>query len=86
MTDWHPPTIADIAMVPEELRRLRVTVSGPGVDLRFSCSDSLLVDHESAFRITADGADTGRHLFMRRVDARLHSELPGTSERRFYAE
>lgn len=86
LTDWHPPTTADIAMVPEGTRRLRVTVSGPGVDLRFSCSDSLLVDHASAFRITPDGADSGRHLFMRRIDARLHSELPATYERRFYAK
>lgn len=86
LTDWRPPATVDIALVPKELRRLRVSVSGPGVDLRFSCSDSLLVGHVSAFKIAPDGADNGRHLFARRIDARLYSELPATHERRFYAE
>lgn len=86
LADWSPPATADIALVPEELRRLRVGVSGLGVDLRFSCSDSLLVGHVSAFKIAPDGTDSGRHLFARRIDARLHSELPATYERTFYAE
>ncbi|MBT2418182.1 hypothetical protein J7F01_04790 [Streptomyces sp. ISL-22] len=86
LTDWRPPATADIVLVPEESRRLRATASGPGVDLGFSCSGSLHVDHLSAFRITPDGADSGRHLFMQRIDARLCSELPVTYERRFYAE
>lgn len=84
LSDWHPPATADIALEPEALRRLRVTVSGPGVDLQFSCSDSLLVDHMSAFKITQDGLDSGRHLFMRRLDARLYTELPATDDQRFY--
>ncbi|MDQ8706300.1 Imm50 family immunity protein [Streptomyces sp. LHD-70] len=86
LRSWDPPTVADIAVRAEGHRRLRVAVTGAGVDLEFSCSDALLVRHLSVFRATADGEDRGRHAFLQPIDRRLYSELPPTWERRFYGE
>ncbi|MGH7964376.1 MAG: Imm50 family immunity protein, partial [Candidatus Binatia bacterium] len=85
LSKWDPPAIVSISITPQAERRIRVEVSGACAHLEFSSSDSLRVDHVSAFRIAPDGMDSGRHLFVRNLDARLHSSVPPTHARTFYA-
>ncbi|MFI5685744.1 Imm50 family immunity protein [Streptomyces sp. NPDC051636] len=85
LTLWDPPAVADIEAVSlGSDRRMRVTASGSGLALRFDCADSVRVGHVSAFRKGANGSDSGRHLFLSKVDARRHTVLPGAEEKTFY--
>lgn len=64
---------------------MRVRVTGAGVGLGFTSSDSVLVGHVSAFRASVDGGDDGdRHLFSRRIDAMRFQTIPATEERAFH--
>ncbi|MFI6489342.1 Imm50 family immunity protein [Streptomyces sp. NPDC050564] len=86
LTDWAPPAVGDINLAPwGRERRMRVTVSGSGVALGFHCNESVTVGHVSAFKVKADGSDSGRHFFVGKVDARRYSALPGPDDRTFYA-
>ncbi|MGW6056386.1 Imm50 family immunity protein [Streptomyces sp. NPDC055189] len=85
LSNWNPPATVSISITPQAERRVLVEVSGACAHLEFSSSDSLRVDHVSAFRIAPDGTDSGRHLFVRKIDARLHSSVPPTHVRNFYA-
>ena len=82
---WEPPTttIIEVDNLAEH-RRIRVRAQGGGVELSFDCSDSVLVGHLSAYRIRADGSDSGPHLYVSKIDARRHSSLPRTDEKTFY--
>ncbi|ELP70001.1 Imm50 family immunity protein [Streptomyces turgidiscabies] len=79
LTAWDPPTVADVEMAPTgSERRMRVTVVGHGVELRFDCSESVRVSHVSAFKTEAEGADNGPHIFASKLDARRYTSLPAT--------
>ncbi|UIX31133.1 Imm50 family immunity protein [Streptomyces sp. GQFP] len=85
LSDWNPPFVGRIEMSPSgRENRIRVVVDGQGMTLRFDCSESVRVNHVSAFRIQADGSDNGPHLFTSRIDARRHTFLPPTDEKTFY--
>ncbi|MFD6493815.1 Imm50 family immunity protein [Streptomyces sp. NPDC060188] len=85
LTDWTPPVLGAIELVPEGIeRRMQVRFRGRGLSLDFECSESLRVGRMSAFKIGENGLDDGRHLFMSTIDARRHSSLPGTEDRTFY--
>ncbi|MEW2115875.1 Imm50 family immunity protein [Streptomyces sp. NPDC005474] len=85
LTAWDPPTVGDVEMTPlGSERRMRVTVHGLRVALRFECSESVGVSHVSAFKIGSGGSDNGPHLFVSRLDARRHTFLPATDEKTFY--
>ncbi|MFC7261227.1 Imm50 family immunity protein [Streptomyces lutosisoli] len=91
LTDWAPPAVGGIEMTPwGRERRMRVgfsgsgSGSGSGMTLGFDCYESVSVRHVSAFTIQEDGSDSGRRLFVSKVDARRHTSLPGTDEKTFY--
>jgi hypothetical protein len=85
LTEWEPPAVASVEMSsPDANRRVKVGVRGAGVNLDFDCSESVLAGHVSAFKIQADGSDSGPHLFLSRLDARRHTALPETHEKTFY--
>jgi hypothetical protein len=85
LSEWSPPSIADIETAPcDEPGTIRITATGEGITLSFTCSDSVLIGHLSAYRSRSDGTDAGRHLFLSRIDARRHTSLPGTDEKTFY--
>lgn len=85
LSGWAPPVVGGIDTGPVGAdRRMRVTVDGGATSLVFDCAASVHVGHVSAFRIQEDGSDSGRHLFLSKLDARRHSRLPGTEEKTFY--
>lgn len=85
LSEWEPPAVSGIDLAPFGTeRRMRVTVDGSGVSLRFECSEFVTLGHVSAFRGGADGSDGGRHLFLGKVDALRYRSLPGTEEKTFY--
>ncbi|MGW7254955.1 Imm50 family immunity protein [Streptomyces sp. NPDC054834] len=85
LSEWDPPAVGDIEFAPFGTeRRMRVTVDGSGVSLRFECGEFVTLRHVSAFRGGDDGSDGGRHLFVSRVDARRYRALPGTEDKTFY--
>ncbi|WP_406838653.1 Imm50 family immunity protein [Streptomyces sp. AHU1] len=85
LADWNPPALGGLEMAPYGTgRRMRVTFKGEGLSLEFDCSESVHVGHVSAFRISENGLDDGRHLFVSKIDARRHGSLPGTQDRTFY--
>jgi hypothetical protein len=86
LTEWNPPVRSasfDAQPLGEE-RRIRVRVTGPGVDLGFTSNESVLVGHVSAFKVAADGTDGGRHLFSRKIDSLRHESIPETDEKTFH--
>ncbi|MEV8586765.1 Imm50 family immunity protein [Streptomyces sp. NPDC051180] len=86
LTEWEPPvrSAACTVELQEEKRRMRVRVTGAGVDLGFTSSDSVVVGHVSAFRASTDGGDDGRHLFSRRIDDMRFATIPEAEEKTFY--
>lgn len=86
LTRWDPPVHSasfDAESLDEE-RRMRVRVTGAGVDLGFTSNESVLVGHVSAFEIKGDGTDGGRHFFSQKLDGLRHETIPGTDEKTFY--
>jgi len=85
LAEWAPPAVGTINFAPwGEQRRMRVTVDGSGVALRFDCSESVRIGHVSAFKIQQDGSDDGKHRFTSKIDAWRHGSLPATDEKTFY--
>ncbi|MGW1510513.1 Imm50 family immunity protein [Streptomyces sp. NPDC002394] len=86
LKDWEPPIPAASFFVESlgERRRIRVRMTGVGVDLDFTSSDSVLVGHVSAFKSSVDGTDEGRHLFTRKLDSFRYETIPSTEEKTFY--
>ncbi|MCF2128585.1 immunity 50 family protein [Strepomyces sp. STD 3.1] len=85
LLSWEPPTTTIIeAENLTEHHRIRVRAQGDGMEASFTCSDSVLVGHLSAYRIQADGSDSGPHLYVSKIDARRHTSLPRTDEKTFY--
>ncbi|MEV7148509.1 Imm50 family immunity protein [Streptomyces sp. NPDC051287] len=85
LTEWVPPAVATVTLEPWGVeRRMRVTVAGAGIALRFDCNESVRVGHVSAFRMRDGDSDAGRHLFVSKIDARRHESLPPTDARTFY--
>ncbi|MEV4944368.1 hypothetical protein [Streptomyces sp. NPDC053755] len=69
LTAWDPPAhSASFDAKPLEEHRVRVRVTGSGVDLGFTSSASVMVGHVSAFKLQ-DGADGGRHVFSQELDS-----------------
>ncbi|MFF9013328.1 Imm50 family immunity protein [Streptomyces sp. NPDC014870] len=86
LTEWKPP-IHSASLDAQPMggeRRMRVRVTGAGVDLRFTSNESVLAGHVSAFKIAADGTDGTRHLFSRRIDSLRHESIPETDEKTFH--
>ncbi|MEV0206292.1 Imm50 family immunity protein [Streptomyces sp. NPDC050788] len=82
---WVPPTSGDVVMEPYgDEKRMRVSVEGRGVALKFEAHDLATLSHVSAFKAQADGTDSGPHCFVSKVDARLYESLPGTEVCTFY--
>ncbi|MFF4258448.1 Imm50 family immunity protein [Streptomyces sp. NPDC001663] len=85
LTRWVPPTTGDVRMEPYgDERRMRVAVGGSGVALEFECHELATLGHVSAFKMRPDGADSGPHCYVGKLDARLYKCLPGTEEYKFY--
>ena len=85
LADWNPPALGVLEMDPYGTeRRMRVTFRGDGLSLEFDCSESVRVGRVSAFKISENGLDDGRHLFVSKIDARRHSSLLRTQDRTFY--
>ncbi|MEC4014881.1 Imm50 family immunity protein [Streptomyces sp. H27-D2] len=83
MTQWQPPVTANITMLPRDLRRLEISVEGLGVNLSFSSSDSLIIGHMGAFKTTPEGADSGRHCYLSKLDAMRFGSTPAPHEKTF---
>ncbi|GHB01975.1 Imm50 family immunity protein [Streptomyces termitum] len=86
LSRWDPP-VPPTSLVVEPLgknRRVRIQLSGPGVDLRFTSHKSVHIGHVSAFGITPDGTDGGPHLFLGNLDRRRYQTVPETEEKTFY--
>ncbi|MFG2883305.1 Imm50 family immunity protein [Streptomyces sp. NPDC048297] len=81
--DWNPPSVCRMEVAPERERRLHVRIHGDGMDIRFECSDSVLVGHVSAYKLHVDGSDGGPRSFVSRIDARRHATLPETWEKAY---
>lgn len=85
LVEWDPPVVGDVEMVPLGAeRRMRVTVRGRGTVLELVCNESVVVRHVSAFKAGSDGEDSGPHLFVSKVDARLYPSVPGTDSKVFH--
>ncbi|MGA5409312.1 Imm50 family immunity protein [Streptomyces lavendulocolor] len=86
LSEWEPPVrSASLETLPlEEERRVRVEVTGAGVDLAFTSNESVQVGHVSAFGISPDGTDETRHVFSRRIDAARYASVPATEENTFH--
>ncbi|MFC8953984.1 Imm50 family immunity protein [Streptomyces sp. NPDC057101] len=86
LKEWDPPAHSSaFSTTPlSEERRMRVQVSGAGVDLSFTSSQFTRVGHVSAFKIEADGTDGGRHIFLQKLDSLRYETIPGTDEKTFH--
>ncbi|MER5201669.1 Imm50 family immunity protein [Streptomyces sp. NPDC002825] len=86
LTEWEPPfhSVSFSAKSLDGERRIRARVTGGGVELGFTSSDSVLVGHVSAFKAATDGTDGGRHLFSRKLDSLRYEAIPDTEEKTFY--
>ncbi|MFC7928634.1 Imm50 family immunity protein [Streptomyces cinereoruber] len=86
LEEWEPP-VPSASFTAESLgrdRRMRVRVRGAGVDLGLTSHDTVRVEHVSAFRIAPDGTDGGPHLFLRPLDRRRFTTVPGPEEKTFH--
>ncbi|MFF8291525.1 Imm50 family immunity protein [Streptomyces sp. NPDC016309] len=86
MPEWEPPVrsaFLDTQLLAEK-RRIRVQVTGSGVALGFTSSESVQVGHVSAFKISDDGTDETQHFFSKRLDAVRYASIPATEEKTFY--
>ncbi|MGW9447928.1 Imm50 family immunity protein [Streptomyces sp. NPDC055632] len=86
LEDWDPP-VPCASFTTEPLgrdRRMRVRVRGAGVDLGFTSHESVKTGHVSAFRIAPDGTDGGPHLFLRKLDRKRFTTVPGPEEKTFH--
>ncbi|MER5971314.1 Imm50 family immunity protein [Streptomyces sp. NPDC002055] len=86
MRSWSPPAVASVALRPRPLRRIHVHVTGEGIDLDFTSSDSLLVAWVSAYAYDRDatpGSET--YYYASPLGRRRYgSILPEVTERNFY--
>ncbi|MES9809357.1 Imm50 family immunity protein [Streptomyces cinereoruber] len=86
LEEWEPP-VPTASFTAEPLgrdRRMRVRVRGAGMDLGFTSHDTVHVGHVSAFGIAPDGTDGGPHLFLRPLDRRRFTTVPGPEEKTFH--
>ncbi|MFE6763929.1 Imm50 family immunity protein [Streptomyces sp. NPDC057689] len=85
---WEPGLVVsfELAVLSGSGHRIRVSVSrcGESEFLRFTGSGDVLVGHISGFRVGPEGADSGLHCFRSRIDAKLHTTVPGPSEKTFH--
>jgi hypothetical protein len=86
LKEWGPPAHSSAFGTKSlsEKRRMRVRVTGAGVDLNFTSSEFTRVGHVSAFKIKADGTDGSRHLFLQKLDSMHYETIPGTDEKTFH--
>jgi hypothetical protein len=86
ISEWEPPVrSASLETHPlEEKRRIRVRVTGSRVALGFTSNKSVKAGHVSAFKISTDGTDETRHLFLKRLDAVRYASIPATDEKTFH--
>ncbi|WP_318208169.1 Imm50 family immunity protein [Streptomyces sp. SJL17-1] len=85
LTEWTPPARPSFRSTSlGEERRMRVRVTGAGVDLDFTSSQFTRVGHVSAFKIKADGTDGSRHYFLQKLDSMRFETIPGTDEKTFH--
>ncbi|XIE79194.1 Imm50 family immunity protein [Streptomyces sp. SBR177] len=86
LSDWHPPipsVLLDITPL-EDQRRVKVEAIADGVNFSFTSTPSTLVGHVSAFRLQPDGSDTGRHLFVGKIDNLRYKNIPSPDEKTFH--
>ncbi|MFI1571487.1 Imm50 family immunity protein [Streptomyces anulatus] len=81
---WIPPSPVDFSFSILDRRRLLTRITGAGLEVSFTCSDSLGVGHISSFRSTTSGPEEGVHSFLQPLDARMFSSLPETYESTYY--
>ncbi|MER7107058.1 Imm50 family immunity protein [Streptomyces sp. NPDC000229] len=86
LAEWEPPVAsASFRVQPlKENRRIRVRVTGAGVALEFTSNSAVQVGHVSAFKISPDGTDRERHIFLKKLDRLRYEFIPGTEEKTFY--
>ncbi|MCX4981971.1 Imm50 family immunity protein [Streptomyces sp. NBC_00572] len=85
LTEWAPPACSSFRSTSlGKERRMRVRVTGAGVDLDFTSSQFTRVGHVSAFKITADGTDGSRHHFLQKLDSMRFETIPETDEKTFH--
>ncbi|ORT57883.1 Imm50 family immunity protein [Streptomyces sp. CB03238] len=86
LAEWEPPVpSASFRVQPlKENRRIQVRVAGAGIALGFTSNASVQVGHVSAFKISSDGTDGDRHIFLKKLDRMRYESIPGTEEKTFY--
>ncbi|WP_326694250.1 Imm50 family immunity protein [Streptomyces sp. NBC_01766] len=84
LNHWTPPEVCEIQVTLQADYRMHVEVVGRNLRLSFTSSQDILIDHISAFKIGSDGSDSGRHHYVRKVDARLYTSTPEIHETSFY--
>ncbi|MGY4989805.1 Imm50 family immunity protein [Streptomyces sp. G7(2002)] len=77
------PTMADITFSISE-GTATVEIEGPGLSAAFTCLPFTLVGHIGAFKASNDGSDSGRHYYVRKIDAKLFDSTPSLHQRTFY--
>ncbi|MFI5649829.1 Imm50 family immunity protein [Streptomyces anulatus] len=81
---WIPSGPVDFSFSSLDRRRLFTRVNGAGLEVSFTCSDSLGIGHISSFRSSASTPESEGRIFLQPLDARRFSVLPETSESTYY--
>ncbi|WP_078496516.1 Imm50 family immunity protein [Streptomyces anulatus] len=81
---WIPSSPVDFSFSRLDRRRLLTRITGAGLEVSFTCSDSLGVGHISSFRSLASRPEGEGRSFLQPLDARRFSALPETFESTYY--
>lgn len=77
------PTVADITFSIVD-GAAKVGIEGPGLSATFDCLPFTLVGHIGAFKASDEGSDSGKHFYVRKIDAKLFDSTPSLHQRAFY--
>ncbi|AZS72293.1 hypothetical protein DDE74_16175 [Streptomyces lydicus] len=77
------PSVADIAFSIDGGTAM-VEIEGPGLSAAFNCLPFTLIGHIGAFKASNEGSDSGRHFYVRKIDARLFDSTPSLHQGAFY--
>lgn len=78
------PAVASVAVEAMDRRRMRVQMSGDNCGLCFTATDTVLVGHVSAYRLTQGTVDDGPHQFVSRLDQRLYKVVPDPTAKPYH--
>ncbi|MFE6739200.1 Imm50 family immunity protein [Streptomyces tubercidicus] len=77
------PVTADITFSTGD-SMASVEIEGPGSLVAFDCLPFTLVGHIGAFKASSEGSDSGRHFYVRKIDAKLFNSIPSLHQGAFY--